>query len=108
MAWIKKDTSVRTEDIDTRLVQFLNIAGAIHTTLFGKPLVVTSGNDGRHSSGSKHYQNRAVDLRSFDKDSTQQLIFGLVIAYLSPQLNLAVFDERMRDSGPHWHVEIAD
>lgn len=108
MAWIKKSVSVNTVDLDQRLVHVLGILGSIHTALFGKDLVVTSANDGVHSRGSKHYRNLAVDLRSIDKGSDQQALFGILLQYLSPLYNLAVFDERQRDAGPHWHVEIAD
>jgi len=31
-----------------------------------QPLVVTSGNDGEHMEGSKHYEDKALDLRVWD------------------------------------------
>ena len=38
----------------------------------GLPLVITSGNDGVHSANSKHYLNRAIDLRIKHLSRSQQ------------------------------------
>jgi hypothetical protein len=37
----------------------------------GLGLTITSGNDGTHSAGSKHYEGLAVDIRSRDKTKQQ-------------------------------------
>jgi len=80
----------------------------LHWLLFAKPLVVTSGNDGDHSKGLKHYTDDAFDQRSRDKTPDEQLLWAVVLAHVAQKHNLAVFDERARDSGPHWHIERAD
>ena len=45
----------------------------------GKALVVTSGLDGVHSQGSKHYLGRAIDLRTryFGKDEVDVVVEDL-------------------------------
>jgi len=99
---------VQISKLDQRLMAALAPLARLHVELFNKPLVVTSGNDGDHSKGSKHYANQAVDLRARDKGPAEQLLFGLLLADYAQRFNLAVFDERARDKSPHWHVELAD
>ncbi len=87
------------------LVGAVDVLGRVHLLVFGRPLIITSGNDGDHVKGSKHYTNRAVDLRSRDLTPEQQVVFGVVLAYVATERALKVFDERARVLGPHWHVE---
>jgi hypothetical protein len=89
-------------------VRFLDLIGLLHIKLFNLPLIVTSGNDPGHVPQSKHYRNLAVDVRSWDKDPAGQLIFAALLSYLAPKYNVAIFDERARDSRPHFHIEEAD
>src|SRR6266849_6824918 len=63
------DLTVDVSDLDAGLQAFLAAAAARHFTLFDLPLTVTSGNDGNHAQGSKHYEWKAVDLRSRDLSS---------------------------------------
>ena len=48
---------------------------------FGDELVITSGLDGEHSAGSKHYSGRAVDCRTrnFTKEYTEKLAHRLSV-----------------------------
>jgi len=103
-----KDASVNVIGLDPQLAMALGDLGTIHVRLFDKPLVITSGNDGDHSKGSKHYKGQAVDLRAWDKDPAGQAVFLGIISYIAQRANLAVFDERARDHSPHFHVELAD
>jgi hypothetical protein len=110
-AWWVPDLQVASPEVkvfalQTRLAQFIVRAARIHVTLFGIPLVVTSGNDGHHATHSAHFLNAAVDLRSHDKSDADQLLFGLILVTLSEHGQLGVFDERFTTS-PHWHVEDA-
>lgn len=98
---------VRVESLNTKLAQFVVRAGRVHATLFGMPLVITSGNDGQHVPGSAHYKDGAVDLRNHDIDSAAQACFALVLITLGERSGVVVFDERATKS-PHWHCEDAD
>jgi len=106
--WKPKSDRVNVKELHPQLRLALEKAGVLHDLLFGKPLIVTSGNDGRHSRRSRHYRNMAIDIRSWDKSELGQLTFHVVLAHLAKEYDLAIFDERNRDKGPHWHLEIAD
>jgi hypothetical protein len=99
--------SVNIAATTSLLVSFLSDAAIIHLRLFNKPLVVTSGNDGAHAPGSKHFTNKAMDLRVADKTASERLAFLNICWLLSLKYHLAVFDESMLDAGPHIHVETA-
>lgn len=63
--WLKKkDSSVNIEGLSTRLITYLE---SLPESLRNK-LIATSGNDSDvHDPNSKHYQNKAIDLR-YDSD----------------------------------------
>ena len=100
--------TVNFKGIDADFMRKVERLDVVHHDVFGQQLTITSANDGTHSKGSKHYRGLAVDMRSWDKDDAQQVLWGTILAYLAPRWNLAVFDERARDKGPHYHIEVAD
>ena len=106
--WRKKSDRVNLDKLHPQLALALEKAGTFHDLLFNRPLVVTSGNDGRHSRTSRHYRGMAIDIRSWDKSELGQLTFHVILAHLAKEYDLAIFDERNRDNAPHWHLEIAD
>lgn len=66
----------------------------------GLDLVVTSLNDGKHSSGSLHYSGRAVDLRTRNLGpGTRGIIYKALQRWLEP-LGFDVVDE-----SDHFHIE---
>lgn len=77
----------------------------IHWLLFGVPLIITSGKDGKHAPGSLHYVGRALDFRTRDLAADEVLLFLLVVMYSAPARKMAVFDERALPGEPHLHVE---
>lgn len=99
-------TSVDVSKLDTFLAGFLCAAGNLHYSLFGKPLIITSGNDGNHVQHSAHYLNFAADIRSRDLLPGEQMLFGLLLSYIAPRYKICVFDER-QTPGQHWHVQTA-
>jgi hypothetical protein len=99
-------TAVDVSKLDEMLAGFLRAAGKLHSYLFGKPLTITSGNDGNHVQHSAHYMNAAADIRSRDIDAASQLLFGLLLSYIAPTYKVVVFDERAT-AGEHWHVQTA-
>jgi hypothetical protein len=54
-------TGVRVPQSAIIAVAFLNAA---HLLQIATPLVVTSGNDSTHMTGSKHYSDQALDFRT--------------------------------------------
>lgn len=96
-----KDKSVNIENLDKRIADRLPDVDAITRQLCGCELVVTSGNDGRHKTGSLHYKDRAVDIRTWyiPKTKRQQYLWSLQY----------IFHERffdIVDEGDHYHIEL--
>lgn len=104
----RKDATVNVASLVPELTTALAKIGRVHLDLFDKPLIITSANDGKHKQGSKHYANRAVDLRMTDKAPDEQELFLLVLLYFDARLKLMVFDERSQPGSDHVHTETAD
>jgi len=100
------DSSVQVADLDASLQAFLAAAAARHWTLFNLPLIVTSGHDGTHASGSKHFEWKAVDLRTRDLTLDQANTFAMAIVLMQLEFKVGLFDERFIGT-QHWHVETA-
>ena len=86
--------------VDARLLDF---ASAHH-------LVITSGRDGHHNVGSKHYRGLAIDFRS--RGMSDQTFQDLEIS--AGGHGLLIRDERTRPpgqpvwGGPHGHLEVIE
>jgi hypothetical protein len=104
----RKDNTVNVANLVPELTTALAKIGRVHMDLFNKPLIITSANDGKHSPVSKHYVNKAVDLRMFDKDTEEQALFVDVLMYFDSKLRLMLFDERQEPGSDHVHIETAD
>jgi hypothetical protein len=100
------DQAVDVSHLVPPLTDFLVEATALYWTQYGKPLIITSGNDGNHVSGSKHYEWKAVDLRSRDLSLDEQNEFASTLIELQWKHQAGVFDERFIGP-PHWHIEVA-
>jgi len=100
------DSTVNVSGLDPKLISFLAAAASHHANAYGKPLVVTSADDGTHASGSKHYQRKAVDIRSRELSMAEQHDFARWLSDVQELYQLGVFDERFIGA-PHWHVEVA-
>jgi hypothetical protein len=101
------DTTVNVHKLVAHLVRFVVRAGQVHEVMFHKPLVITSGNDGKHVAGSAHYRDEAVDLRAHDLGPAQQEVFLMVLVSLGQDERVAVFDERVNPDKQHWHCEVS-
>lgn len=77
-------------------------AAAINAaTLLGAKwdVVITSGNDGKHMKGSKHYSNNALDLRTWNIPNRDLPLFVKALAErLGPDYDVVLEDD-------HIHVE---
>ncbi len=97
---------VRVAELDVLLQAFLSAAAALHFSMFRSALIVTSGNDGTHAQNSKHYDWKAVDVRSRDLSIDQQNQFAMRLIPMQDGAKVGIFDERFIGQ-PHWHVEVA-
>src|SRR5277367_2013004 len=91
-------TSVNVTDTLPMLRNFTLKAAAVHMALFDEPLIITSGNDAEHIGGSKHAQNKALDLRARDLSDAESALFTAVLGYVASLFTVGVFDERF--NGP--------
>lgn len=82
----------------------MSIAAIVVNELYedlGKECVITSGCDGNHRRGSRHYSGEAIDFRTRHLSSTQvDWLKEKAIHRLGPQ-----FDVVMARMPPHIHVE---
>lgn len=104
----RKDATVNVASLVPELTTALAKLGRLHLELFNKPLVITSANDGKHAAASKHYVNRAVDVRMLDKSDSEQALWIDVLFFCDKQLKLMLFDERQLPGSDHVHIETAD
>jgi len=100
------DATVDVAELHPKLIAFLQWAAGSHFQQFHRPLIVTSGNDGNHAPGSKHYFWKAVDIRSRDIPDAEQDAFAQSFPVEERTFQVGVFDERFIGK-PHWHVEVA-
>ena len=66
-----------------------------------KELWITSCNDKTHMDGSKHYEGKAVDLRSHDFENPE-LTTGYIVKALGPQYTVLYEDPKT----PNAHIHI--
>jgi hypothetical protein len=104
---VLKDESVNVSGISAKMVAFLLTCQMLHEALFHEPLCVTSGHDGQHAPGSKHFQWKAVDVRALDVTRAGLLVFLGCLSYLCTDYGMAIFDERSLPGAGHIHVEEA-
>jgi len=100
------DSTVEVSELVLPLRDFLIAAAGVHWNKNGLALTITSGNDGNHFAGSKHFTWRAVDLRSRDLEAEEADDFACELILLQRPYLVGVFDERFLGRA-HWHVETA-
>jgi hypothetical protein len=96
---------VSIDGVHPDLISYAVHLAYIHWLLFGKPLIITSGKDGKHVAGSLHAQGRALDFRTRDLEADEELVFFQVLAFSAVGRKCGVFDERAVPGGAHIHVE---
>lgn len=110
LAWdegvVLATSTVNLAGLHPRLANWLSNAGKLHLLLFGRSLIVTSGNDGKHARPGPHFSNQAVDLRTRDKTPAEGDLFLLVCVNLGRAHGIGVFDERENPRGPHFHAQV--
>lgn len=73
--------------------------------LEGRTVVVTSGTDGRHMSGSRHYVNAALDIRSkdFESPEAKRAFLAAVLKRLGQNYQGLLEHEGLANE--HFHIE---
>lgn len=98
---------VRFAVITPALLYMLTTVERLSRTLFGLPtegLVITSGSDGAHMAGSKHYTGEAIDLRSKTLGALKSSVIATLRAELGPQFTVLL--EADRQPQEHIHVQV--
>lgn len=99
------DSTVVLDGVDPTLMAYAEHLGLLHRILFGKPLTITSGFDGKHVQNSYHQKGLALDVRTQDLDLEEQGLLLALISFSAPLKEIAVFDERGVAGSPHVHLE---
>lgn len=81
---------------------FANILAAVSRTPSAIEIVITSGADGQHKSGSLHYKGHAADIRT--RNFPSEAAIKQFMAALKSELG-EDYDLVLEKSPPHIHVE---
>jgi hypothetical protein len=102
---IKLKDGVKLTELQPQMVLALLLMLPVAITFGFLELVVTSGNDGRHSARSWHYKGRAFDIRTHFKniDGREIAFRNAVKAVLGD--NFDVVMEAIGTDNEHLHVE---
>ena len=99
---------VRFGTITPALLFMLTTLERLSRTLFGLPeegLVITSGSDGTHMAGSKHYTGEALDLRSKTMNPTIKTGFMVRLRQeLGAQFTVLL--EHEGQAQEHFHLQV--
>jgi hypothetical protein len=100
--------TVRFRVITPALLYMLDVIEKLSREFFGLPaegLVITSGSDGTHMEGSKHYTGEAIDLRTKTLNPTLR---SSLIATLRAQLGtqFTVLLEHAGEPLEHVHIQV--
>lgn len=83
----------------------LGVADTVYSTIAGHGIFITSGNDSKHRSDSKHYSGNAVDIRTHGLSETQK---DSIFNQLKSELYGRGFDVLLEYRGTaqeHIHIE---
>ena len=98
----------RTEwaGLDGRLRMLVWFVGGFRFVVYGSGVTVTSVSSGTHSTGSKHYSNRAVDLRSRDLAGADKEAFYSFVRGAAPLIGASAILEDLNGANEHLHVQL--
>lgn len=120
-----KDSTVRATNLSPEILSALVKMRGVFASL-SLPLVITSGNDGGHVPGSKHYRDDAVDVRSIEipHRNRREHVGKALAAATGARLKLSrrpgrppsqpvgvgrglvLWVEEQPDSVPHFHLQM--
>jgi hypothetical protein len=97
---VKTKAGVILDGVKPQIWFACGVAHAVHKSLFGTPLVVTSLADSTHMPTSLHYKGLAVDFRDRDLTATEKASFIRGLSELLTPLGYQVIQEK-----DHTHLE---
>lgn len=68
-------------------------------------VTITSGNDGKHMKGSKHYTNEAIDIRTKDMKLNKSISTVIRIKRYIREMGRSDWDYDVIDERDHIHIE---
>jgi hypothetical protein len=99
---------VRFRVITPALLHMLTTLERLSRELFGLPeegLVITSGSDGVHMKGSRHYTGEALDLRCHTMNATiRSALIASLRQALGPQFTVLLEDRGQPQE--HLHIQV--
>lgn len=106
-----KNKGVNLRNLDPRLQNAMDTIvdtyRAFDPQFNGKDVVITSGNDGRHSRGSLHYSNKAIDLRSnILSNKDQHALADRLQRALGSNYEVISETYRNHPANDHIHIEL--
>ncbi len=102
--WLKATANI--DNLDQRVVDTFDDIVAAWAAAGGPTPVITSGNDGRHSQGSLHFSNLAIDLRTNNiSDSLSQSIADDLARRLGPDFDVLFERFPSNPANDHIHIE---
>ena len=95
-----KELSPKIKDILPAIIKACKVVN-------GKDYIVTitSGNDGKHMKGSKHYTNEAIDIRTKDMQKNKSTSTVIRIKKFIKEMGRNDWDYDIIDEGDHIHIE---
>lgn len=100
-----KSGSVRISELDARMGPVIAAVAQAARTLGLPTPVITSGNDSRHSDGSLHYANKALDFRGNNISTADGQRFEAEVKRILGSDYFVDFETFRNSSNNHLHVE---
>jgi len=102
--WVKSSANI--DNLSPQIVDTLDDVVAAWAANGGPTPVITSGNDGRHSNGSLHFSNQAIDLRTNNiSDSLSAIIAADLQARVGDDYDVIFERFPSNPANDHIHVE---
>jgi hypothetical protein len=102
-----KDTTVNVIGLHSAFWQKLFIVDQYWRNFVGYELVITSANDGKHSTNSKHYRGLAIDMRTWKGRYDGNQLEGDDRAHLFAAVSTIMGEEFLvLSEGNHFHIQL--
>lgn len=98
---LKGGVKINGAHFEPTVALILSVAQATAPELTDNTVWVTSANDGKHMSGSKHYENRAFDLRTRNVTGGPPMVAG----WRDRMARMLGASYDVVNEGDHLHVE---
>ena len=84
------------------------VLDSVTQSVVGRPAIVTSVEDGRHTATSLHYRGRALDLRTRDLSHAQKRKYAIALrSALGPGWEVIIESDHIHVEYEYQHSEVA-